>query len=549
MRKKIPPFSKLAFSIFIAIFTLCFISLSGSNGFLKPSIAEAADSVVGLTRDNPGIRMAIEVQSRHSERLMGMPGIVGHGIGISSDGEPVIKIFTIRAGIPNIPAVLEGVPTKVKVTGMVFAYADRTARFPRPVPIGVSTGHPDITAGTIGCRVKDVSGKVYALSNNHIYANENDATIGVDSALQPGDFDGGVDPDDAIGTLYDFKPIVFDVNACDLNLGALDPDCNIMDAAIAAVDFDDFDKDGTSEWGVGVSTPSDDGYGTPSTTTIEAFSGLNVQKYGRTTGLTLGTVDTIDTFVDVCYDLSCSKEARFIDQISITSGTFSDGGDSGSLIVTDDGNRNPVGLLFAGSNTHTFANRIAPVLDQFGVTVDNCPSTCTDSDDDGYYLEVDDCDDADPSINPGATETCYDAMDNDCDDLTDCEDSDCESDVTCCTDLDQDGYCSEVDDCDDLDPSINPDACDIKRDGIDQDCDGQDRTTGRPCVSDDSEEIKEKDCSDGIDNDGDGLFDCADPDCSTDVFCACDLGLKGDACEINEDCCSGDCHRIKLTCK
>ena len=44
-------------------------------------------------------------------------------------------------------------------------------------------------------------------------------------------------------------------------------------------------------------------------------------------------------------------------------------------------------------------------------------STCpgTDSDGDGYYAEVDDCDDTDPEIYPGAVEICDDGLDNDCD--------------------------------------------------------------------------------------------------------------------------------------
>ncbi|UCD87194.1 MAG: hypothetical protein JSV01_05385, partial [Desulfobacterales bacterium] len=178
MKRKIPSYYRITLSI-LAILGLCLISLNVDA--VHPSIAEAANSqeAIGLTKDNPGIRRAIELQGRHTERLMGISGVVGHGVGISSDGKPVIRIFVTRAGIPGIPAALEGVPTEVEVTGMIVAYADPTDRF-RPVPIGVSTGHPDITAGTIGCRVTgDLDGdeipEVYALSNNHIYANENEA--------------------------------------------------------------------------------------------------------------------------------------------------------------------------------------------------------------------------------------------------------------------------------------------------------------------------------------------------------------------------------------
>jgi hypothetical protein len=353
MKRKAPRFSKLALSIFVVIFVLSFISLNGDGGFLKPAIAEAVNPAIGLTKDNPGMRKAIEVQGRYNDMMMGISGVVGHGVGISSDKELVIKIFVTRAGIPGIPAALEGIPTEVEVSGMVVAYADPTARFARPVPIGVSTGHPDITAGTIGCSVIDPSGNVYALSNNHVYANQNDAQI-LDNVLQPGPYDGGQDPADAIGTLADFEAIDFSGGN------------NTIDAAIALSSTSD----------LGISTPGD-GYGTPSSTPQVAATELPVQKYGRTTGWTHGIVDTINTTVDVCYEtrgaifLRCVKEARFVDQIGITPGTFSAGGDSGSLIVTDDANKNPVGLLFAGSSTHTFANQIGLVLERFNVTVDS----------------------------------------------------------------------------------------------------------------------------------------------------------------------------------
>ena len=81
------------------------------------------------------------------------------------------------------------------------------------MPIGVSTGHPDITAGTIGARVKS-GGNVWALSNNHVYADANAASAG-DAVIQPGTYDGGSSSADDIGMLSDFEPIVFELSAFD----------------------------------------------------------------------------------------------------------------------------------------------------------------------------------------------------------------------------------------------------------------------------------------------------------------------------------------------
>jgi hypothetical protein len=233
---------------------------------------------------------------------------------------------------------------------------DPTARQPRPVPIGVSTGHPNITAGTIGCRVKDASGNVYALSNNHVYADCNNASIG-DNVLQPGPYDGGVDPADAIGTLYDFVPIVF-------SRYPFPPSTpNTIDAAIAL----------SSTGSLGNAT-LEHGYGTPSSTTLPANSSLvgrTVIKYGRTTGQTIGSVDAINGAFWVNY--GGRKYAYFTGQIVITPGTFSGGGDSGSRVVAPGGDPPvyyPVGLLFAGSSSDTICNPIGPVLSAFDVTID-----------------------------------------------------------------------------------------------------------------------------------------------------------------------------------
>ncbi len=54
--------------------------------------------------------------------------------------------------------------------------------------------------------------------------------------------------------------------------------------------------------------------------------------------------------------------------VSLTANAFSQGGDFGSLIVSDRGN-SPVGLLFAGSASHTIANQIPDVLSALNVTI------------------------------------------------------------------------------------------------------------------------------------------------------------------------------------
>jgi hypothetical protein len=288
-----------------------------------------------------------EVQERHTEKLMAREGVVGTAVGHNDHGRQAVMVLLDRPGVGGIPQTLEGVPVRAVVVGQVYALATATARFPRPVPTGVSTGHPAITAGTIACRVKDRSGATYALSNNHVYANENQAGIG-DSVLQPGRYDGGVDPTDAIGTLAAFSPLRFDGAA------------NTIDAAIA--------KCPAANLGPG--TPAG-GYGVPKAVPLPPHVGMPVQKYGRTTGLTYGNIYALNATIKVGYS---SGTALFTKQLIITPGTFSGAGDSGALVVTRSANNGhnarPVGLLFAGSGSYAIANPIGPVLAYFGVKID-----------------------------------------------------------------------------------------------------------------------------------------------------------------------------------
>lgn len=322
----------------------------------------------GQGKQGGALERAARVQDRRSERLLARPGVVGTAVTENRDGQAVIKVFTVGAGVA-VKRSFGGVKVNRDVTGRIRALHHRaghgggppggggggsgggdaglssTDRWPRPVPIGISTGNVgECSAGTIGARVSGAGG-TFALSNNHVYALENDASIGSD-VLQPGRYDTGcaVDPADVIGQLADYEPLVFG--------GAP----NTMDAAIA------------STGALGTSTPSD-GYGSPSGQVAAASVGLDVQKYGRTTQLTTGTVTALNATIDVGYD---SGTARFVDQVIVEGRKpVLKPGDSGSLAVTRSG-RDAVGLLFAANSSGKFsiANEISAVLDRFGVTID-----------------------------------------------------------------------------------------------------------------------------------------------------------------------------------
>lgn len=299
----------------------------------------------------PGI---VAVQNRYTPGLLRKEGIIGTGIHLGTGGEESITVYAVTPGhatAAQIPARLEGYPVNVVVTGLILA-SDyyNTTTYQRPAPNGFSVGHHDITAGTIGARVRKPDGSVFILSNNHVLANSNDGAIG-DAIYQPGPYDGGTAAS-TIGTLFDFEPI-------DMSLSG----DNLMDAAIALV----------SAGAVLGATPTY-AYGAPGTSVVTATLNLPVKKFGRTTALTHGTVSELNVTVEVCYEtfmnLFCIASAYFNGQLGIAPGTFSGGGDSGSLIVTDDASNGLVGLLFAGSSTRTIANPIAPILSRFGVSID-----------------------------------------------------------------------------------------------------------------------------------------------------------------------------------
>jgi len=325
------------------------------------------------------------------------PGVVSVGIGFKWVGGQKTDTVAVVVGVVKkkpvselaidevVAAEVEGLPTDVQEYGPLKALA-LTQRV-RPAPGGYSCGHFSITAGTLGAWVKrGASSQWFVLSNNHVLANSNEATL-ADRILQPGPYDGG-ESSDQIASLTEFVRIRFDgedggggngqkkpkaavlwrlakfipntiarlvrcpyrlVIARPLEISQPYP--NLVDAAVAVAN-NEADVDPTIEFSGPVAGIRD------------LQLGDAVKKTGRTTGFTQGIVDVLGATVTVDYG---GKVATFENQVLVSGAGFSAGGDSGSAILTEDGYLG--GLLFAGGEGITVCNRIADVVALLGVRV------------------------------------------------------------------------------------------------------------------------------------------------------------------------------------
>jgi len=278
--------------------------------------------------------------------------VVGVGVGeqIVDDqptGVMAVKFF-VRVKYPEselskttlLPKSIDGLPVDVEETGLFRRFVpvmpNPKTRI-RPAQPGGSVGYEDpnhqiVMAGTFGAVVKDKAGE-YILSNNHVLADENRLPVG-SPIFQPGLLDGGNANTDQIAVMTRFIP--------------LSPAGNKVDCALAKVTKSSLVSADVLHIG-------------PPTGRDVAAIDMAVHKFGRTTSYTVGQVKSIDTDVTVSYD---TGNYMFLEQIIIVGSArnpFSAAGDSGSLILQR-GTNKAVGLLFAGSNSHTIANHIDDVL-------------------------------------------------------------------------------------------------------------------------------------------------------------------------------------------
>jgi len=232
----------------------------------------------------------------------------------------------------------------------------------------------DCCGGTLGALVEDSEHNQFILSNNHVLAESDQGKIG-DTIDQPGLIDDACRPLSQqgstvrpAGTLRYFVPLATNESNVDAALaavtpGAVNPDGSILQLGAAGAGINA---------ALGAAPPVG---GTGESLNAATLNGLRVVKSGRTTGLTCSTVESVDLAVKVDYYKDCAETQpyytkTFTGQIGIGGNSFSDSGDSGSLVL-DAANAQPIGLFYAGGtngdgNGLSVANPIADVLNELG---------------------------------------------------------------------------------------------------------------------------------------------------------------------------------------
>jgi hypothetical protein len=267
---------------------------------------ELSASILGQLRDTLEREDEIVGYSQHEVEL--------------PDGRKGVRLY-VAEDAAAAPAEIAGLPTEVIVSGRnakqaVAVGVDHKTRV-RPLVAGYSISGDAGGTGTLGYFVKR-QGSVCVLSACHVMPKVGGAVI------QPGKDDKGTGGDKIADVVQ-----------------ALDKPERGIDCAAAKL------------------TDQTEGTGwKPELAELGRVTGIGtlkvgqtVKKSGRTSGVTQGTVKELGATAKF-------DEGIYVDQIGVA--RFTEGGDSGSLVVTED--VKAVGLLMGANNVHSWVNPIALVL-------------------------------------------------------------------------------------------------------------------------------------------------------------------------------------------
>ncbi len=227
-----------------------------------------------------------------------------------------------------------------------------------------SSIHPAhcIGAGTFGLIARDEAGNLFGLSNNHVTGACNNAVPGL-PILAPGPIDATEEACDpfTIGRHTRLLPINDGIPE---NID-IEVNCDASAFKLSAAGRV------TSFQGTYFDTPD---------SVVEPAPSMRVEKVGRTTGLTKGTIVAQSASPQpVQYAVSeyGVRKRVYFPRVFVVAGdnsqAFSKPGDSGSLVVAvaADGTRTAVGLVFAGDDQRglSFILPLPEILDRLGLSI------------------------------------------------------------------------------------------------------------------------------------------------------------------------------------
>jgi len=338
---------------------------------------------------------------KRAEELFKYPGVVKirHGTKVTGGvdtGKPAIiiavkqkKDVSALAVGEVLPRTFNGLPTDVVEESTIRALEDipdtpplnpNRKKYYRPAFGGLSVGHEDITAGTLGCVVMRDEQR-YILSNKHVLGNCNEGKIG-DPIYQPGPYDGHMAQKHLL-TYYRY--------GCRLQYVNTPSQCSISNIFInrlnklaeklgrqtrfkAVVEY----PVNYTDWACGGPVTEEEvinyipGIGSVHHVMLTPpFAGLALRYAGRTSGFKRGFVTATDVTIRV--EMGDGNDAIFCDQIEFQPPPLP--GDSGSAIIVDSHDipdNIMFGLLFAGSNQYGYANKCSYIWEEARLVWPSC---------------------------------------------------------------------------------------------------------------------------------------------------------------------------------
>jgi hypothetical protein len=287
---------------------------------------------------------------------------VGYSDGAESESgektKPYVAIYVAKGLVKDIkalPATLDGVDVLPRRIGLISVHPEdvdgvetephvftKTGRLACGSLCATATGFP----GTFGAIVsREGEGSLFMLSCNHVLAACNQIDLGM-PILVPAVDDArpGRELPTSIALLH--EAVALQTGSIGI-AGAVEED-----VALGRI----LDAERVSSW----QGTAKGGYDTPQEI-ADPKPGMLVKKFGRTTGLTHGVVDAL---VADPYPIHCQAK-KFKGDVWFKNIAYVDGGDdpfalpgdSGSLVVTEDG-KHAVGLLFSSNGNGQFGQMI-----------------------------------------------------------------------------------------------------------------------------------------------------------------------------------------------